>query len=262
MTQPRLGIVLDSFHQPVKSALRSASALAFREIEMPVVGNEVDPAQLSRSGRRQLAHIIHGYGLQLDALGADLGGGRFSDSSSMEMCLDKTRAVMEMAAELQVPVVTSRLGRVDEAALARGHLREALSVLAEVADRTGTRLAFDTAGAEPENLHKLLQAVSSPSVGVCFDPASLLIEGFDPMRDADTLAEHLQIARVRDAVAGLTDRPGRETPIGQGQVDFAEYLAWLDQAGYRRVPMIHRTGAANPRDEIAHAKAYLESLIR
>ncbi|MEP0844474.1 MAG: hypothetical protein HRF43_17380, partial [Phycisphaerae bacterium] len=55
---------------------------------------------------------------------------------------------------------------------------------------------------------------------------------------------------------------GRETPIGQGQIDFARYLALLDQAGFRSAPFIRRTGSDRPLDEIAEAKRRIESLIR
>ncbi len=262
MNRPDVGVVVDGFGQPVKQALQSASQLQFRRVELPVVGTEVDPAQLSRSGRRHLAHYVRGLGLSLEALGADLGGGRLTDASHLERGLDKTRSAMELAAELHVPIVTSHLGLVTEDALRQGYLREALSMLAEASDRTGIGLAFETGGAEPVVLRSLLKEIDSPTVGVCYDPASLLIDGIDPMDSVETFADRILIARARDAVAGLGQRSGREAAIGQGQVDFAELFANLDQAGYRQGPMIRRTDALHPREEIARAKAYLESIMR
>jgi sugar phosphate isomerase/epimerase len=50
--------------------------------------------------------------------------------------------------------------------------------------------------------------------------------------------------------------------VGQGQIDFAEYLAMLDQAGYRGTAFIRRTDAERPLDEVAEAKRRIERLIR
>lgn len=256
-----IGIVLDSFGQPVKEALRSASQLAFRQVELPVTSPEVDPVELSRSGRRDLLHHVRGLGLQMSALGGDLGGGRFNDSSAIERRLDKTRRIIEMAAEMRVPVVTSHLGLVTEESLRKGYVREVLRNLADIADRTGTFVALETGAADPQLLANLLKEVGSQQLGACYDPASLLIDGFDPLSGVEPLADRILVARARDAVAGTGQNPGRETPLGQGQVDFAEYLAALDQAGHRSAPFIRRTQSPAPLQEIADAKARLDALL-
>lgn len=262
MPNPGIGVVLDSFGQPIKDALQSASRLGFRRVEMPATPGEVDPASLSRSGRRDLRHYVSGLGLQLSAVGGDLGGARFGDSSTMEHRLEKTIGIIELAAELRVPIVTTHLGRVDAEALQSGCVREAVDQLAEAADRTGTLIAFRTGSADPRAIANLLRDVNCHSLGACYDPAALLIDGFDPLASVDLLADRILIARARDAVAGSGQRPGHETPIGAGQIDFAEYLATLDQAGYRDATFLHRTGSDRTLEEIADAKARIESLFR
>ena len=42
--------------------------------------------------------------------------------------------------------MTTRLGLIDSGSLKRGYVHEALTHLAEVADRTGTHLAVETSG--------------------------------------------------------------------------------------------------------------------
>lgn len=256
-----VGIVLDSFGQPVKDSLQSAARLAFHEVELPAAG-EVDPATLSRTGRRHLMHYVNGLGLRLSALGGASGGGGFDDGGRIEQRLDQTRRVVEMAAELKVPVVTTHLGRVDDAAIQRGLVVEAVRELADLADRTGTFVALETSAADPQALGRLLRDIDAPGVGACYDPAGLLIDGFDPFSGFESLADRIRSARIRDAVPGHGRRPGRETPIGQGQIDFAQYLALLDQAGFRSAPFIRRTGSDRPLDEIAEAKRRIETLIR
>src|SRR5690348_11980045 len=99
-----------------------------------MTSHEVDPAELSRSGRRALVRLVSSLGLHLGALGGDLGVTRFSDSSQVEQRLEKTRQIMEAAAELRVPVVTTSLGLVTDESLKNGFLKEALRHLAEVSD--------------------------------------------------------------------------------------------------------------------------------
>jgi L-ribulose-5-phosphate 3-epimerase len=262
VAQPGVGIVLDSFGQPARAALQSAAQLSFREVELPAVEGEADPANLSRTGRRHLLHYVNGLGLRLAALGGDLGGKRFDDGAALERRLEQTRRIIELAAELNVPIITTHLGRVDAAAIERGFVTEAVRELAAMADRTGTRVAIETAGVDPALLGKLLAEVNTPVLGAAYDPAGLLMDGFEPLAGMSPLADHILNARIRDAVAGISNRPGREVPVGQGEIDFAEYLAMLDQAGYRGTPFIRRTNAERPLDEVADAKRRIESLTR
>lgn len=258
----RLGVVLDSFGQPVKEAMRSASRLGFGRLELPAAVGAVSPSELSRTGRRELLHFAKGLGLQLSALGGDLGGDRFMDSGRLEQRLARTRAIIELAAELRVPIVTTHLGRVEQEAIDKGHLREAVAQLAEVTDRTGTLIAFETGGGPPTLLADLLRRLNAPTLGVCYDPASLLVEGHEPIGGVETLADSILIARARDAVAGSPLNPGREMPLGAGQIDWPAYLAALDQAGYHSVPFIRRTESAHPIAEIEAAKRWLEQMTR
>lgn len=257
-----LGVVLDSYGQPVKDAMQSASRMGFRQVEMSAVTGPVEPSELSQTGRRHLLHFTGGLGLQLAALGSDFGGNRFMDSSRVEQRLDKARAIVEMAADLGVPLVTTHLGRVDEDAIKRGLLAEAVEHLADMSDRTGTFIALETGGANPTLLADLLHQINSPTLGVCYDPASLLMEGYEPLGGIAPVASSILIARARDAMAGSPNNPGREVPLGTGQIDLAEYLAALDQAGYRNVPFIRRTESIHPLEDIADAKRRLESVMR
>lgn len=262
MAASDVGVVLSSFGEPAKDALRSAADLAFRRVEMPAVDGEVDPSRLSDSGRRHLSQYVTGLGLELSALGADLGGARFADKATLDYRLDKTRQVMELAGRLRVPVVTTHLGTVDSKTWREGHLLESVRWLAELADRTGTHLAFETGGTDPRTTAELLKAVDCPLLGVCYDPASLLIDGFDPAAGVESLADRLLIARASDALPGSAQRPGRETALGQGQVDLAAYLADLHEAGYDRTTFIRRVGSERPFAELADAKALIEKMLR
>jgi sugar phosphate isomerase/epimerase len=167
-----------------------------------------------------------------------------------------------MAADLRVPIVTTHLGRIDDDVLRRGYLTEAIEQLADISDRTGTFIAFETGGADPGQLAEILRRINSATLGACYDPASVLIDGFDPMGGVGKLASTILIARARDAQPGSDRHPGREVPLGTGQVDMAEYLAMLDQAGYRNVPFIRHTESQHPLQDAAEAKRRLERIMK
>jgi L-ribulose-5-phosphate 3-epimerase len=258
---PGIGVVLDSFGRPVKESLQAASRLGLRQIELPATSGEVSPEVLSHSGRRHLLRHMDGLGLELSALGGDLGGARFSESSSIEQRLDQTRRIIEMAADLRVPVMTTHLGRFDKRSLEGGGLTAVVRELADAADRTGTFVAFETGGADPADMASLLKEIDCEWLGFCYDPASLLIDGYDPIESVEPTAGRILVARARDAVSGSERRPGRETPLGYGEVDLARYLAALDQGGYHNAAFIRRTDSDRPLQDIAEAKARLEAVM-
>jgi sugar phosphate isomerase/epimerase len=122
-------------------------------------------------------------------------------------------------------------------------------------------VAVETGSGDPQTLAGLLREVNSSTLGAAYDPASLLVEGYDPLSGIDPLADRIFIARVRDAIAGSERRPGREVNVGEGQVDLAEYLASLDQAGYNRAALIRRTSSDRPIQDIAAARERLRRLV-
>jgi len=258
----RIGVVLDSLRRPTKEALSLAARLGLGKIEMSAAAGEVDPDRLSRTGRRHLSRYVENLGLALAALGADEAGGSLTDPTTVERLLDKTRKIMELAAELRVPQVTRSLGRLDRSTLEKGLVPEAVQYLAELADRTGTRVAIQTAGGDPQLLRELLDQVDSPLVGVCYDPAALVIEGRDGLSAMEPLADRLMLARVSDGVPGAGGRPGYETALGRGQVDLAAYLGSLAGAGYAGALLIRRLHAERPIEEIEQARDRLRSLLR
>lgn len=261
MPRPGLGLVLDGAARRPRELLQAAAGAGFRQIELPTVAGDLAPENLSRSGQRALSHFVAGLGLELSALGGDVGGRRFGDPGTADQLLDKTRRIMELAATLKVPVVTTHLGSANEHALRQGHLRQVMQELADLSDRTGTLLTVETGGADPQTLAGLFREIDCPTLGACYDPASLLIDGFDPLAGVDALAERIRLARVRDALAGAGDRPGRETAVGQGQIDLPAYLAALDQAGYRGTAFLRRSQADRPVEGWADARHKLESWL-
>jgi sugar phosphate isomerase/epimerase len=192
----------------------------------------------------------------------DLGGARFADSSQLDQNIDQTRRILELAANLNVPLVTAQIGAFDADAPARQRdlIVEAVRQIADYADHSGTIFAVESAGGRPEALHALLKGIDCAFVKASVDPAELVLEGMNPVEAVETLADDVVMARARDALLGSKDRRGRETSLGQGNVDIIGYLQALEEAGYGGPTMVRRVDTDRPAHELAAAKAFLDSL--
>ncbi len=264
MQRPRLGLATEDLGLAPKAGLQSAARLGYRAVELAATHGDVDPANLSQSGARHLRRYVDGLGLELAALGGQLGASGFSDPATVDARIDRTRQILELAARLRVPVVTTSLGAVPGDADNRGRQRivEALGALAEHADRTSTFLALGTGETAPADLRALLDEIGCPLVRVCYDPDGLLIHGHDALAGVRELGEHIIASHLRDATPGGPAAAGREVRMGTGQLDLLGYLAALEGGQYSGLQIVRRTDAVDPLADIAAARDYLEKLLR
>lgn len=263
MPELEVGVDVDAFRQSPKDALRTAARLGFHPVQLSAVEGPIEPRQLSGSGRRHLLRYADGLGLSLAILGADLRGRRFADPASLDEHIDRTRQILEMAAELRVPVVTARVGplRSDDSAT-NELILEAVRQIADHADKTGTHFAIETAETSPEALQTFLAKVDCSYVSAAYDPAAVLMDGHDPVAGVEPIADNITAAYIRDATEGRPEQPGEETTIGQGQLDLQRYLHALEQTAHSSPPILRRSQAQDPAQELADARQQLQRILR
>src|SRR5262249_48752132 len=146
--------------------------------------------------------------------------------------LDQTLRVLDLAAELRAPVVTTAVTLAQSDESARDRLREVFSILADRADRTGVHLAISPHGAEPEWLTQAINDLKCQNMKACLDSADWLARGLDPGEVASRWSGQLAWTHIRDAAIGSPERPGYEVPPGAGALDPARLLSSLQGAGY------------------------------
>jgi sugar phosphate isomerase/epimerase len=218
------------------------------------------------SARRHLRRFVNDQNLELAALLVDIGGIRFADPARIEEGVDRTVAAIRMAAQMNVPIVAVELGPVvpDDTEVER-----ALRQLAQTCDSTGTFLALQTGYTDPQEMARLIRNIGAPTIRACYDPAGLLLAGFEALSGIGPLAEQILLAYVRDAIAGRGSQSGggrvpqgRETALSEGELDLPEYLAALEEASYFGPLIVRRTQATNPVPELAKARETLEAVVR
>lgn len=123
-------------------------------------------------------------------------------------------------------------------------------------------------GQEPADvLEAFLTAVNRPNLGINFDPANMILYGCgEPLPALRQLGKHVRSVHCKDAA--WSDRPGetwgRETPLGEGDVDFNAFLAVLDEIGYAGPLTIEREIPQEPerqKQEIGAALALLKDAM-
>ncbi len=264
MQRTQLGVAADDFGLGPKQGLQAAARLGYAVVQLDATRGQIEPSSLSKSGERHLLRFVNGLGLDLATLGGHMGASGFTDPATLDQRINKTRQLLELAARLRVPVVTSSLGALpdDPDDRRRRSAIEAIEHLGEHADKTGTLLALQTAEDAPDALRSFLDGLACPMVRVCYDPGGLLIHGHDPVAGVEALADHIVASHLRDATAGTRAAAGREVRMGGGQLHLPDYLDAMDELQYAGPHIVRRTDATDPAADIAAAKTCLDDLLR
>lgn len=172
------------------------------------------------------------------------------------------REEMERAERLGIPYLVTHPGAHLGAGEAEGiaRLAEALNVLHAALPGYAVQVLLETTAGQGsslgyrfEQLAAILAKVDrADRVGICLDTCHLFAAGYD-LRSADgyrrtmrELAAILGIARVKaihlnDSQKGLGSRVDRHEHIGEGTLGLSAFRLVLNDARFRRVPMILET---------------------
>jgi sugar phosphate isomerase/epimerase len=260
MDRANIGIHLNDLALPLKAAMQRASTRAFRTVEVPAEQGLAAPAELDRSGRRHFARYAEQLGLSIPSLSADVPNTRLTDPATVDERIARTNAIIELAADLRVPVVTAAAGLLTHPATGEPSplAVEALQQIAERADTCGVHFALRPGRDDAERLGQVLERVDSPTLQLGIDPGSLVMSGVNPLSLLERWPERIGLAHLRDGTVGLGTQAGQETALGAGEVDWMAVLGAISAADYRGPFILRRTGSEQPEAELEAARIWLE----
>lgn len=261
MNRLKIGVRLESLGLPLRKALAAASKMGVSGVQFDAVG-ELSPQRLTQTGRRELLHLLRTYDLTLTALGCPLR--RTLDvAEDQQPRLEHVRNVMSMSFELGPRITIVEAGRVPtEEETVRGNLlREALTALGRHGDRTGAVLALETGLESGATLRDYLTSFDSGGLGVNLDPANLLLHGFDPCESALALRERIVHAHARDARVGSASRTAQEVPLGHGDIEWMQFIATLEAAGYAGWLVVERESGDNRFHDVVQGVGFLRRFV-
>jgi|GEM_PF-119357 len=148
---------------------------------------------------------------------------------------------------------------------ARAGFLDTLRRAADLAGAAGITLAFETGQEPAELLRQTLDELDSPWLKVNFDPANMLLYDMgNPIEAVRLLGPDIRSVHLKDARRPQTPGQwGEETPLGQGEVPFPEFLQTLVEVGFDGPLFVEReVGDREQRfQDIRHALDYVRRLI-
>lgn len=224
---------------PFRSALRTAAEIGAQAVEINA-RREIRPEDLSRTGIRHLRKMLADLNLQVCSLMFPTENG-LGEPSQLDRRVDALKATLSAAQPLGTSVVVAELGSVDFASDSPNAkvLQQVLLEIGRHGNRVGAWLAVRTGMHSGETLHHLLGLLPSGTIGIDFDPGSLLMHGHSPEDSLRKVAPHVLSFRAFDAVRDGTGQ-AKHVQLGRGSVDFAMLFGLLEEHHYRGYIVVER----------------------
>lgn len=258
----KIGCLADGFRTDVRTALEKAAALGLQGVQIYGTGGEVSP-DMTAAQRRELVDIIKSNGLTLSAVCGEIGS--FAEPEFRAQRIELSRRVLELAVELGTNIVTTHVGTIPEDKNDENYkmIQDACFELAQYADTMDAHFALETGKETCVVLKDFLDGLGSTGVAVNFDPANLwMCIQDDPVAGVYTVKDYIVHTHAKDGVPDPAAQWGwRELPLGEGGVDFPNYLKALKDIGYRGFLTIEREVGEKPEEDIAHAANFLRRTI-
>jgi L-ribulose-5-phosphate 3-epimerase len=181
------------------------------------------------------------------------------------------KANAAIAASLGIKLVTFHAGFIphDASDPERATMVSRLSELATVFGASGVRIGLETGQERADTLLSILAEVNeqrdaATHVGVNFDPANVILYGMgDPAEALRKLASHVVQVHAKDAnPAPEPGRWGAEVPLGQGSVQWPEFIHTLQECGVTCPVMIERESGETRLADVLLARRLLEKAMR
>lgn len=275
----KIGVLVDSFRLSIKEGISKAKKVGAEGIQIYAVNGKMAPENLSQLQRKEVLDMVLSNGLVISALCGDMGGG-FANKKDNVWKIQKSKRIMELAKDLNTSIVTTHIGVIpeDTAHPRWSILQEACEQLGAYGDEVGASFAIETGPETSAVLKKFLDSLTSRGVKVNLDPANLvMVTGDDPVQAVYNLKDYIIHTHAKDGIMLRRENPEiiygmieheiqkgeafQEVPLGQGSVNFPEYLKALNSIGYKGFLTIEREVGENPEEDIRTAVEFLKSII-
>lgn len=216
---------------PLRRTLAEVQKRRIKGFE-PQAAAELNPAQLSQTGRRELRYLFKSHDVEVAAVYAPLRRG-LDVSENLDARLDYLKQALTLSCDLGPRLVVAPFGKVPEENDARWLVvKNALMDLARHGDHVGARLALE-AGLDPgDTVRGFLEKFDTGSLAACFNPGALLAAGHNVEESLRALREKTVHVHARDAQHISAMGRAQEVAVGQGDVDWMGLAATLEEIDY------------------------------
>ena len=234
---PRLGVCSWSLRPESPEALIEALqrlGMASVQLDLSTMISNADAwtkaaAKFRKAGIRIASGMMRMAGEDYATLETIRATGGVRPDSTWPQNQQHAAAVAELAQDAQIELVTFHAGYIPEDDSDPEHARivERLRGLADVFADHQVSVAFETGQETADTLLAALAAIDRSTVGVNFDPANMILYGTgEPAGALKQLAPFVRQIHIKDALpAESPGKWGSEVPVGQGGVDWDEFMA-------------------------------------
>ena len=271
-----LGVIAQRFGLPLRESIDASAAAGVDGVQLYAASPRERLVDFSAAERREVREYCAGAGLEIFSICGEVGGFGFREADKNPAKIEYTKRNIDLALELGCHIVTSHIGVVQTSP--DSPLRQAqLAALAEIgryAAACGAYLAIETGPEDAVTLNDFLDELDSPGIGVNLDPGNLvMITGTDPAAAVRTFGGRIVHSHIKDGVRYRPCEPERvyrafatggikqliaesgrlfaETPVGEGAVNWPEYVQAMAETGFRGAWVIEREAANTSVKEIS-----------
>jgi len=284
MSNFKIGMLTDNFKMDLKDSIAKAAQLGAQGVQVYAVDGEMHYSRLNAQARKDLLAYTKDQGLVFSALCGDPGGHGFARAEGNKERVEMSKRILELAKDLECDVVTTHIGCVPDDFNSETYeiMARSCGEMSEFAQSMGGHFAIET-GPEPSALlRRFLDTLPGMGVGVNFDPANLAMVIHEDIPAAvRNLAPYIVHTHAKDgrnlrpvdrfyiynvfAEGGIEEMSSEpyflETPLGEGEVPWDQYLAALKEVDYKGFLTIEREAGPDPAADIAKAISFLKTKI-
>ena len=280
----KLGVITDCFKKSHFEGIKIASKLGLNGVQIYATTGEFSAETLSCEDKAKYKELLKQENLVVSALCGDMGGYGFEIEEDNAERIEKTKRIIDLAVEFGTSVVTTHIGVIpdDKSNPRYNVMLSALTECGIYAKEKGVTLAIETGPEKAKTLLAFLKDTKG-GVGVNLDPANFtMVTGQDAVEAVYLLKDYIVHTHLKDgkmldknqdptdvyhafAVGGVDALNAcegfKELPIGEGDVDWINYIKALKDIGYDGFLTVERETGDDPESDIVLAVNYIKNLI-
>lgn len=242
---------------------------------------DLDPRTASPTFIKEVTAVASGCNQEIVALCGELGGHGLEIAADNPTRVDYLKRVVDLSDQLNCKVITTHIGVIPKETNSATYtaLQAACSEVGSYAAQRGAYLAIET-GPEPVSRLKEFALHCGKGVAINYDPANLvMVTRDDEVKGVYTAGDLIVHTHAKDGVArefiearkaydlfaeggiellSTIDQYFAETPLGEGDVHWPEYLRALKDIGYTGYLTIEREVQKGAAEDIRKAVVFLE----
>lgn len=277
----KLGIITDCLKKKnVEECIRAAARLGIEGVQIYAVAGEFCHAALDDAAIEKYRALLRECNLKISALCAEFGGHGFARADEAPERIVRVKEIIDLAVKFDSNVVTTHIGVIPEDKECETYkiMLDTLTQCGNYAASKGVTIAIET-GPEMAPVLNDFVIAAGDGVGVNLDPANfVMVTGQDPAEAVRILGKKIVHTHVKDGKMLKKTDPAIiynffadggiealnvadyfiETPVGEGDVNWEEYIGALREIGYNGYLTIEREAGDKPEADIAMAVSFIK----